>query len=66
MDTPSVLDRRVSSHEVGHILGLRHTLSDSGRLLYPGTNGMRLSREEAGVARYVARKLIKPRNSARD
>jgi len=59
MDTPSVLDRRVSSHEVGHILGLRHTLSDRGRLLYPGTNGMRLTPEEARVARYVALELIK-------
>ena len=58
-DTPSVLDRRVSSHEVGHILGLRHILSDRGRLLYPGTNGMRLTGEEAGLARYVARELIK-------
>jgi len=28
MDEPSVFDRRVSSHEVGHILGLRHTLND--------------------------------------
>jgi len=35
MDTPSVFDRRVSSHEVGHILGLEHTLSDRSRLLYP-------------------------------
>ena len=66
MDKPSVLDRRVSSHELGHILGLRRTSSDRRRLLYPGTNGMRLTREEAGVAGYVARKLIKPRNSARD
>ena len=62
MDTPSVLDRRVSSHEVGHILGLRHTLSDRGRLLYPGTNGMRLTREEADVARHAARELIKAGN----
>ncbi len=53
------MDRRVSSHEVGHILGLRHTLSDRERLLYPGTNGMRLTREESGVARHMARELIR-------
>ena len=57
MDTPSVFDRRVSSHEVGHILGLEHTLSDRSRLLYPGTNGMTLTREEAERARESVERL---------
>lgn len=59
MDTPSVFDRRVSSHEVGHILGLEHTLSDQGRLLYPGTNGMTLTSEEVEIAKGNASRLSK-------
>jgi len=55
IDEPSVFDRRVSSHEVGHMLGLHHVLDDPGRLLYSGTNGMSLTEDEATVARYFAR-----------
>ena len=51
-------DRRVSSHEVGHILGLHHVLTDSNRLLFSGTNGMALTDEEAAVARYVAQGIL--------
>ncbi len=58
MDTPSVHDERVTSHEIGHILGLHHTLSDPGRLLYPGTNGMMLTDSEILVARYVAQGML--------
>ena len=58
IDEPSVFDRRVSSHEVGHILGLNHVLGDSGRLLFSGTNGMTLTEEEATVARYFAQGII--------
>lgn len=57
-DTPSVHHERVTSHEVGHILGLHHTLDDSGRLMYPGTNGIELTVEEITVARYVAQGLL--------
>jgi hypothetical protein len=58
IDEPSVFDRRVSSHEVGHILGLRHTNTDQGRLLYSGTNGMALTPEGITLARYVAMELL--------
>lgn len=58
MDTPSVYDERVTSHEIGHILGLHHVLDDAGRLLYSGTNGMSLTEEEQAVARYAAEGLL--------
>ena len=58
IDEPSVFDRRVSSHEVGHILGLHHALGDPGRLLFSGTNGMTLTEDEAIVARYFAQGII--------
>jgi hypothetical protein len=53
-DDPSVHDERVSSHEIGHILGLSHTLNDMARLMYSGTNGMDITEEESIVARYGA------------
>ena len=58
IDEPSVFDRRVSSHEVGHMLGLHHVLGDAGRLLFSGTNGMTLTEDEATVARYFARGIL--------
>ena len=58
MDTPSVYDERVTSHEIGHILGLHHVLDDPGRLLFSGTNGMVLNEEEQIVARYSAEGLL--------
>lgn len=59
IDEPSVFDRRVSSHEVGHILGLHHDLIDPRRLLYSGTNGMALTEDEAAVARYFVRGITR-------
>lgn len=53
-DTPSVHDERVTAHEIGHIFGLHHVLNDPGRLMFSGTNGMGLTEQEIGVARYVA------------
>ena len=58
IDEPSVFDRRVSSHEVGHILGLLHVSGEPGRLLFSGTNGMALTENEATVARYFAQGII--------
>lgn len=58
MDEPSVFDERVTSHEVGHILGLHHELDDAGRLMFSGTNGIELTEEEQAVARYSAAGLL--------
>ena len=58
IDEPTVFDRRVSSHEVGHILGLYHVSDDPGRLLFSGTNGITLTENEATVARYIAQGII--------
>jgi hypothetical protein len=57
-DVSSVHDERVSSHEIGHILGLRHTLDDQDRLMFPGTNGMTLTADEIIVARHIAQGLL--------
>lgn len=58
VDRPSVHDERVSSHEIGHLLGLHHALDDSGRLMFGGTNGMALTDEEITVARYFAKGIL--------
>jgi hypothetical protein len=57
-DQPSVHDERVSSHEIGHILGLHHAADDSSRLMFSGTNGMELLDGEIGTSRYVAQGII--------
>ncbi|MCL1593749.1 MAG: hypothetical protein M3132_05285 [Actinomycetia bacterium] len=57
-DDPSVHDERVSSHEIGHILGLPHTLLDQERLMFSGTNGMELSDREIDVARFGATRIL--------
>ncbi len=57
-DEPSVLDERVSSHEIGHILGLRHEPDDPDRLMFSGTNGMALTETEITVSRYTATGIL--------
>jgi len=56
-DDSSVHDERVTSHEIGHILGLSHNEDDPGRLMFGGTNGMALSPTEIAAARATASQL---------
>ena len=58
VDEPTVHDERVSSHEVGHIFGLRHARNEQKRLMFSGTNGMTLDDAEQTVARYGAEGLL--------
>lgn len=57
-DNPSVNDERVSSHEIGHILGLHHALDDENRLMFSGTNGIDLVDAEVSAARYAASGVV--------
>jgi len=57
-DFPSVHHERVTSHEIGHILGLHHVPDNADQLMFSGTNGMTLSAEEIAVARYAAKGLL--------
>ncbi len=61
VDEPTVPDERVTSHEIGHIFGLRHATDDPGRLMFSGTNGTVLIQEEQDVARYFATGIIDER-----
>lgn len=58
VDNPTVNDVRVSSHEIGHVLGLYHVPFDEKRLLFSGANGVVLTEEEQNVARYNAKRLL--------
>lgn len=48
---------RVSAHEAGHALGLKHTISDTDRLMYPGSDGTTLSEGEVNDARKGALRI---------
>jgi len=54
-DFPSVRHERVTAHEIGHLLGLGHAHSDTSRLMYSGTNGTILTKEEIKTACYNAK-----------
>ena len=54
-DFPSVRHERVTAHEIGHLLGLGHAHRDTARLMYSGTNGMILTKEEIKTARDQAK-----------
>ena len=58
-DTPSVFDHRVTSHEIGHILGLHHVVTDAEHLMSSGVNGMQLD-----ARRGRSRTLRRTRNAA--
>jgi len=50
-DRTSVNDFRATAHEIGHLLGLEHTLASQTRLLYRGVNGTLLIPAEIDLAR---------------
>ena len=56
-DRTSVYDFRATSHEIGHVLGLRH-VGPVSRLMAMGVNGFDLSEEEVDIARSNAVKLF--------
>ncbi len=58
-DTPFVHDQRVTSHEIGHLLGLGHELYNRKRLMYSGTNGIQLTTKEINTARKNAAAILK-------
>jgi len=58
-DTPFVHDQRVTSHEIGHLLGLGHEPYNRKRLMYSGTNGIQLTTKEINTARNNAAIILK-------
>ena len=57
-DNTTVRDARVTSHEIGHNLGLYHAPRNADQLLFSGSNGVVLTAIEQTVARYNARKFL--------
>lgn len=59
VDEPANEDYRVTSHEIGHILGLHHARDTANKLLFPGSSGLLLTDVEKTVARYFAERLLR-------
>jgi len=57
-DITSVNDYRATSHELGHLFGLRHTSESVNRLMYQGRNGEMLNQDEVDIARRNARRVF--------
>ena len=57
VDDPINEGYRLTSHEIGHILGLYHARDDIKKLLFSGSNGLILTNTEKTVARYFAKRL---------
>ena len=52
-DRTSVFDYRATSHEIGHVLGLKHVVPIN-RLMARGVNGFDLTDEEVNTAKNSA------------
>lgn len=50
-DKTSVDDFRATAHEIGHLLGLTHTMESLSRLMFPGANGRVVTEGEVLSAR---------------
>ena len=50
-DVTTVNDFRATAHELGHLMGLQHTLANPNRLMYQGVNGTTLLKEETTKSR---------------
>ena len=50
-DITTVNDFRATAHEIGHLLGIKHS-QDINNLLFQGANGIILSREDVYISRY--------------
>lgn len=59
-DTTSVDDFRATAHEIGHLLGLGHTMESRSRLMFPGANGRTITDSEALTARKGAEATFSP------
>jgi len=53
-DLTTVYDFRVLAHEIGHVLGLRHTDESRSLLMYRSANSFDITEEEALIAREEA------------